>query len=101
MEETVIEKHPFVVDSFDKRVVRNAIRDGRADFNEYQKHLAALEDIDPEADIDIIELDQDEEIEKRADRRKRLMQSRRIHRARARVMGADFMPALGGHKPRG
>jgi len=92
----VIDKHPFVVDSFDKRVVRNAIRDGRANFNEYQSYLSALPEIDPEAEIEVIELDQDEEIEKRADRRKRLMQSRRINRARARVMGGDFMPSLGG-----
>ena len=95
------EKHPFVADSFDKRVVRNAIRDGRADYNEYQTFLAGLKPIDPDKEIDVIDLDQDEEIEKRAERRKRLLQSRRINRARARVMGGDFMPSLGGHKSRG
>lgn len=88
---------PFSINYLDKRITDKALRAGLMTRQELNATLAALPD--HQADSETLEVNQGEELEKRATRRERIQNTKRMVRARERAHAEEFVPNVPTPKP--
>lgn len=82
----------YVINYLDKRIVERSLKQGKLTADDRKKSLSELPDLS--AEIDVLSVNQDEEIDKRRSHRNKGKKDQRLLEAKAKLKDLEFKPTV-------